>query len=220
MLWYLQVFLLGASWVTARPKGSEAPLGKQLGSAFPDLWRSTRLALWKLPSVVPVGLPAGRRKRKSRGELERLQKQKKPSLPRFYPSAARPSYPSKIRRFPSPSYEGFGFVGIRVFRLLAVLFSSRPLTLSGQRTDSGRQLGPYAARSVLDLRGQRIRGFAHHSPPRTITLLLLNLSQCNMKIALCQWKKRTLPTFIFLKLCNISKENPSHVGMLFVYWHT
>jgi hypothetical protein len=36
---------------------------------------------------------------------------KKPSQPLNPPSAARPSSSSETRRFPSPSHEGFGFIG-------------------------------------------------------------------------------------------------------------
>jgi hypothetical protein len=33
-----------------------------------------------------------------------------PNLPKGHPSAARPSRSFKTRRFPPPSYEGFGFI--------------------------------------------------------------------------------------------------------------
>ena len=38
------------------------------------------------------------------------RKKKKPGLPQVQPSAARPSWSFKTRRFPSPSLEGFGFI--------------------------------------------------------------------------------------------------------------
>ena len=45
--------------------------------------------------------PRGRRK-------QRFRRAKKPSTPKDYPSAARPSSSPKTRRFPPPSHGGFG----------------------------------------------------------------------------------------------------------------
>jgi hypothetical protein len=46
------------------------------------------------------------------GELNIIPAQKKPSTPKKHPSAARPSWSFKTRRFPSSPQGGFGFIGI------------------------------------------------------------------------------------------------------------
>ena len=38
-------------------------------------------------------------------------KRKRPGIPQVFPSAARPSFLQKTRRFPPPPREGFGFIG-------------------------------------------------------------------------------------------------------------
>ena len=43
--------------------------------------------------------------------LGMVGKTKRPKLPLVPPSAARPSSSLETRRFPSPSHEGFGFIG-------------------------------------------------------------------------------------------------------------